>query len=78
MNTKYENTVKTSNNDASRTLVYALGLVFKPIVFFFLLFLYSVFMLSPFGLFYGEKGAKKLFSGLEPLAKWACPDDKDD
>ena len=55
MNTKYGNTVKTPNKDASQTLGYALGLVFKPIVFFFLLFLYSVFMLSPFGLFYGEK-----------------------
>ena len=78
MNIVKNNTVKTQNKDASQTLGYALGLVFKPIVFFILLMLYSVFMLSPFGLFYGEKGAKKLFSGLEPLAKWACPDDKDD
>lgn len=78
MNIVKNNTVKTPNKDTSQMLGYTLGLVFKPIVFFFLLFLYSVFMLSPFGLFYGEKGAKKLFSGLEPLAKWACPDDKDD
>lgn len=71
------NTIKTSNKDASQTLGYGLSLIVKPIVFFVLLFLYSAFMLSPFGLFYGEDGAKKLFKGLDPLAKWACPDDED-
>lgn len=70
-------TIKTSNKDAFQTLGYGLGLIVKPIVFFVLLFLYSAFMLSPFGLFYGEDGAKKLFKGLNPLAKWACPDDED-
>ena len=53
------NIVKTPNKDASQTLGSALGLVFKPIVFFVLLMLYSVFILSPFGLFYGVKGAKR-------------------
>ena len=70
------NTVKHLNKDGVQALGYGLGLIIKPIVFFILLFLYSAFMLSPFGLFYGEDGAKKLFKGLDPLAKWACPDDE--
>lgn len=70
-------TIKTTNKDAFQPLSYGLGLIVKPIVFFILLFLYSAFMLSPFGLFYGEDGAKKLFKGLDPLANWACPDDED-